>query len=291
MKLLRPPDRRRAPRPRREGGRLGIFTQTATALAALGALVFTGVSLIVTRSQNEAQNDLAAQSQYTDRYTKAVDQLGQQGADRLQIRLGGIYALERLSRDSPRDQPTIIEVLSAFVRTNNPRMAHDTDSPEPTTAAELALAAPPPTTDTQAALTVLGRRDPSHDSITHIDLHDTNLKSADLSGANLSDADLSGANLSSANLDSGYLRHADLRDAVLSRARVRGTDLQNASLPLADLHLADLSGANLSFADLSFTSLSGASLSGANLSLANLEGANLDYADLSGANLSGAKHS
>src|SRR4051794_10233968 len=91
---LRLPDRRRVSRPRSAGIPVAVITQTATALAALGALVYTGASLNVTQGQNAAQNALAAQSQYTDRYTKAVDQLGQQGVDRLQIRLGGIYALE-----------------------------------------------------------------------------------------------------------------------------------------------------------------------------------------------------
>src|SRR4051812_43986332 len=116
--FLRLPNRRRVT-PAHRGTRLSVFTQAATGLAALGALLFTGVSLYVTQQQNAAQNALTAQGQYTDRYTKAVDQLGQSGADRLQVRLGGIYALERLARDSPPDQPTIIEVLSAFVRTNN----------------------------------------------------------------------------------------------------------------------------------------------------------------------------
>lgn len=49
----------------------------------------------------------------TDRYSKAIEQLG---SDKIEIRLGGIYALERLMRDSPNDQPTIIEVLAAYVR-------------------------------------------------------------------------------------------------------------------------------------------------------------------------------
>jgi hypothetical protein len=63
--------------------------------------VFTGLSLNAAHHQNE----VAAQAQYTDRYIKAVEQVGQQGPDKLQVRLGGIYAIERLTRDSPRDQP------------------------------------------------------------------------------------------------------------------------------------------------------------------------------------------
>jgi hypothetical protein len=48
--------------------------------------------------------------------------------------------------------------------------------------------------DIQAALTVLGRRDQSHDDpTTRIDLRNTCLRNADLIGANLSGADLTGA--------------------------------------------------------------------------------------------------
>lgn len=54
---------------------------------------------------------LAQEGQLTDRYAKAIEQLGD---DRLYIRLGGIFALERLGVDSPRDHPTVVEVLSAF---------------------------------------------------------------------------------------------------------------------------------------------------------------------------------
>jgi hypothetical protein len=49
----------------------------------------------------------------TDRYIKAIGLLASEKPDE---RLGGIYALERLMADSPRDQPTIVEVLAAFVR-------------------------------------------------------------------------------------------------------------------------------------------------------------------------------
>ena len=49
----------------------------------------------------------------TDRYTKAIEQLG---SDKLDVRIGGIYALERIARDSARDHPTVMEVLTAFIR-------------------------------------------------------------------------------------------------------------------------------------------------------------------------------
>jgi len=53
------------------------------------------------------------EGQITDRFTKAIAQLGDTN---LAIRLGGIYALERIARDSASDHWSVMEVLTAFVR-------------------------------------------------------------------------------------------------------------------------------------------------------------------------------
>ncbi|MEV4317828.1 hypothetical protein [Actinocrispum sp. NPDC049592] len=68
-------------------------TSLVTAITAVGALVFTGLSLNATRDQVA----ITEQGQFTDRYSKAVEQIGQQGPEHLQVRLGGLYALERLA--------------------------------------------------------------------------------------------------------------------------------------------------------------------------------------------------
>jgi hypothetical protein len=51
--------------------------------------------------------------QITERFTRAIDQLG---SSELDVRLGGIYALERIGRDSRDDHPQVVEVLNAYVR-------------------------------------------------------------------------------------------------------------------------------------------------------------------------------
>src|SRR5829696_7906628 len=96
----------------------------------LVGLFFTWRSLRQAReSQAQTQIDtqrtlkLTEQGQITERFTRAIDQLGATdettGKPRLEIRLGGIYALERIARDSPeRDYSTVMEVLTAYVREN-----------------------------------------------------------------------------------------------------------------------------------------------------------------------------
>jgi hypothetical protein len=66
------------------------------------------------------QLQVTREGQITDRYSKAVDQLGEASEDKVDVRLGGIYALERIANDSPKDQAQVAEVLSAFVRGHAP---------------------------------------------------------------------------------------------------------------------------------------------------------------------------
>jgi hypothetical protein len=40
-------------------------------------------------------------------------------SEALDVRIGGIYALERVARDSDKDHPTVIKVLTTFVRVHS----------------------------------------------------------------------------------------------------------------------------------------------------------------------------
>ncbi|GAA4192289.1 hypothetical protein GCM10023074_11790 [Microbispora amethystogenes] len=71
--------------------------QAATGLVVIGGVAFTALGLWYTARTVET----ARESQITDRYTKAVEQLGSTKQD---VRLGGIYALQRLAADSPPRQ-------------------------------------------------------------------------------------------------------------------------------------------------------------------------------------------
>src|SRR5215208_736469 len=77
-------------------------------------------------TQRRHSEDLrqAEQGQITERFTRAIEQLGEtnsNGEPKLELRLGGIYALERIAKDSPeRDYSTVMEVLTAYARENAP---------------------------------------------------------------------------------------------------------------------------------------------------------------------------
>jgi hypothetical protein len=56
-------------------------------------------------------------------FTRAIDQLGavdKDGNPVIEIRLGAIYALERIAYESDQDYWAIIEILTSYVRKNSP---------------------------------------------------------------------------------------------------------------------------------------------------------------------------
>ena len=273
----------------------GRLLTLGAGLFAAGALVFTAQNFILSRHTLELSQrtfELTEQGQVTDRYTKAVEQLG---SDKLDVRIGGIYALERVSRDSAKDQPTVMEVLTAFIREHSREQWPPSDAGQPVQERSTRP-------DVQAAVTVVGRRDQERGivlidltdaDLTRADLTDARLARARLARARLTDAYLGGADLTHAYLLSADLAHAYLTDARLPDARLIGARLPTADLTSADLRGADLRGADLISADLTGADLTGAILRGAHLIYANftgatLTGAHFTDADLTGTTLTGA---
>jgi hypothetical protein len=166
----------------------------ATLLQGIGgAVILLGAYFTYRQLQtNREQLQIAQQGQVTERFTRAIDQLGHAELD---VRLGGIYALERIANDSEDDRTTIAEVLTAFVRGHAPwppRLPGQYLAETPIEQVpELQVRAP----DVQAALTVLARRQPLPKLRGRLDLEGTDLRKARLEDAYLQDASLANAYL------------------------------------------------------------------------------------------------
>ena len=227
---------------------------------------------------------LSRRGQFTDRYTKAIAQLA---SDKVTERLGGVYALEHLMRESPNDHSTVVAVLAAFIRekTNT-----DPNVVDPSTLATQ-QSEQKPSTDVQAALTVLARRperpEPDQLDLSHTDLRGADLRWARLENASLEDAWLQYANLSSANLKKAFMRRSKFQHAWLVGTELDDADLIDAQLDKANLGGAQLRNANLSRAQLRKTHLRKANLQHAFLPGASLEDAYLVDAQLQYAHLAG----
>ena len=66
-------------------------------------------------------------AQVTDRFGKAIGQLGHQGLDKLDVRIRAVYALEQIARDSSDLHWPVVEVLTAYLRQHSPAKAAAAD--------------------------------------------------------------------------------------------------------------------------------------------------------------------
>jgi hypothetical protein len=245
-------------------------------VSILAGLVYTGWHYL-RRTDEQFQN--ANDKLITDRFSQAISHLA---SDKIEVRLGGIYTLERLAQESPTESWLTIEMLTAFVRerSSTVRTLPTTGTPEhpPTILAGTdppAQRKRPPLsripTDIQAVMTILSRRDVSKDRPDRqIELRESNLRAADLNGI-----ELWGADLWKVNLREAQLWQAKLAGAFLGRANLSEASLWQADLEGAYLWKANLEGANLTEANLEQANLEGSNLNGANLQQTNLINADL----------------
>ncbi|GAA1290404.1 hypothetical protein Psi02_15450 [Planotetraspora silvatica] len=243
-----------------------------TSIGVIASVLFTAGGLVYTaRSFNSTQD-----GQITDRYTKAVEQLG---SDKLDIRIGGIYALERLAQDSVRDHQTIYDVLAAFIR------EHSSDPQS--SQAQVRMA-----TDIQAAITSVGRRNIALDrvgfDISGAHLEHVDLIQKDLHNSNLTKVNMTNGLLTSANLEHSFLYSATLSNAQAIDAHLNGAELTNANLRGTNFTSADLTHITGRWADFQYANPTRAKLTDADLGGALLIETDLSDADLRRTNLSGA---
>lgn len=318
-------------------------------ITALGALVTAPLALIRVYT-TERQTRVTEQGHMTDRISKAVEQLGaektikrpgpvvdgkattvEETVPSIEVRIGGIYALERIAQDSMttdkgRDHIRVMELLCAYIRENAPaRGVQDhpfaplqpfkRDATNEERAAHLlrrrerlgsgkvqgwARRLPPPRTDIQTALTVIGRRKPEQialeratatpgtDEGYRLDLRNTCVRRADLSclsfkKVQFTDSRMEGALLSQARMEGADLVNANMEGVILRGAQMEGADLSVTQMEGADLSEAQMEGANLSMAEIEGADLSRVNLTRADVFLLLLTGSSLRSANFTGA--------
>lgn len=228
------------------------------------ATIIGGIVLYLNFRVANRNTELAESRLIAERFSKAVEQLSSKD---LEVRLGGIYALGSIAKDSVGDSRASMEVLAAFIR-------------------EKSLYVDPKyNTEIQAILTVLGGLNAERKiekpnlslkganlsgfvlvgDFANIDFSEAHLLKADPSRANLSDSDLRDANLTNANLSGANLTNSDLRDANLNSANLNKAKLGEAKFKGAFLYNADFRGAEFNKTDFSNTHLRGSIFKGTNL--------------------------
>jgi hypothetical protein len=236
--------------------RIGLL-QAVAGVAVIAAVVVTWQQLETDRRQLRQQLEVAGQEQARERFAQALDQLG---SEQLDVRLGGIYGLERVaarasgaalaaggayrlpSASDPapagwwasQDRVQVFEILSAYVRTTSHRPPIGPAGPEAT----LQVRQP----DVNAAVTVLARRTVL-DGDPPLDLSGSLLSGARLGWARLAGADLRGADVRGTSLQQAELAGVHLEQSLLCGTQLQGADLRGAHLAgaraSADTHWPD----------------------------------------------------
>ena len=285
----------------------GQRDSTSTTIRNFGLLIGGAIAVILAVWRSivaERQAGTAQQSLLNERYQKGAEMLGN---NVLAVRLGGIYALERLAADQPEQYHVqVMKLLCAFARHPTEdedyqgKLAEHNANPRNLTS---------PREDTMAAIEAIGSRDDTRIEIEKSqdfqpNLIGTNLSYAQIRGANLSGTMLNSANLTSAsifsvNLSGAFLRstimkNAELYDVDFTDAKAWNVDLSGARMeqrgkPLFDLDHANLSPIQLSNGTLSLTQILDADLSGKFIQYANLDRVQVTRSDLSGAHFLGTK--
>ena len=198
-----------------------------TIVKALGGVILLAGLFFTWQQQQSTNESLKATNEAFEasRFNDAVALLSRTDAT-LDARLGGIYTLEQVAKN-PDFKPYAVQVISAYVREH--AKAH-----QPTTPATAPVT---PSTDIQAAVSVLGRNPWGG----YYDLTGVDLRGADLTGLKFTNSVLLGANLSWANLSGVDLTGSDLSLAdfrgrtILANTNLTGTRLYAAHFESVDL--------------------------------------------------------
>jgi len=201
--------------------------------------------------------NLARRGQVSERFARAVDQLGAMNANKqpaIDVRAGALFSLMRIGIDSAEHRQPALLVAMTYV-TNN----YVTRTSRPPHGCQATFDRKRP--DIGIALDVLH-------------LIAAKLKREELGG-------LRGANLNGLAVDGLILNRFDLRNIKFRDASLTRAHFHKAKLPYADLRRACLRGADFSKASLQYADFRGASLEGANFKDARLKGARLKGARFS----------
>lgn len=185
-----------------------------------------------------------------ERYQKGAEMLGSEVPT---VRLGGIYALDRLARERPEEYHIpILNLLCIFLRTETAKRvrknAENVDIRD--------VAPPEVPVDVQEVSKAIFTRTDAQVAVEDDREYRLDLRGVILAGlhfpmyAKLYGADLRDADLGETKMIGASLAHADLSDANLYKASLAGSDLSHAKLTRVTWLDSELDGVNMSGAIL-----------------------------------------
>ncbi|MEO1582129.1 MAG: hypothetical protein AAFR91_09775 [Pseudomonadota bacterium] len=164
--------------------------------------------------------------QVTERFTKAIEHLGSKQPS---ICIGGIYALERIAKDSPKDHWMVMEILSSYIRenssleTNNPNTSQgDFFDPlsNPSSYSKNKIEA-----SIQSALSVILRRNTKNDQRgSQIDL-----RNCFLSGCTISNASMDNLIIEGSHMTNSVIENTTFENISLTNVKFNNSNINNVN--------------------------------------------------------------
>ena len=286
-------------------------TVKTLAQALFGLALIAGIYIAYMRAR--ASDNANEQQMFNDATAKLSDESAS-------VRLGGIYALDRLARSKEAYLVRIVKILCTHLR-ETAQQDRDEEKDKKKDGEEgkkenekrdkekyAEKYKDKPSNEIQSLLEVLselnrfseekqgdGQSKPvrlnlSGAYLVGAHLEDACLNRADLSRTNMQNAHLSRAQLQKANLENAkmqgaVLKKARMQKAVLKKAQMQEVDLEWAHMQMADLQAVRMQGAFLAMAHMQGVDLREARMQGALLAMAQLQGADLQLADMRGASV------
>ncbi len=220
-------------------------------LAVLGAPFVMWRAIIA-----QGNLDRSRDRDYADLFTRSVEQLGAtrevelwktegiipntndkkrkviRHEPNIEVRLGAIYALKRVSEDSERDHLAVVETLCAYVRENFPA-SHYRERPEGT-GPEVAR------TDLLAIITILGNRTKERRDYERERKFRMNLRRCDFSGTDFSGGDFSAALFTDSHFNKARFWESKLNGTRFDRCQFRNTRILSSELKGTDFDLCKM---------------------------------------------------
>ena len=195
------------------------------------------------------QSQTAQQGLLNERYQKGSDMLG---SEFLPVRLGGIYALQRLVGEHPEQYHVqIMRLFCAFIRFPTheaPRAAESIEGDDLTgdalfdagfDRASIEMGENPSARvreDVQVIMDWMSKRSKKHIALEKENSFVMDLRHANLRGANLTSINLVSASLNGTDLSNTVLCEADLSNARLYETNMSGANLAKTILSSAKLY-------------------------------------------------------
>lgn len=206
----------------------GLYFTAKNVRNAIRAVEVSAETLKVsqqTLANSEKSLALERRSKESERFFRAIEMLSND--DSMYARVGALYALGSLAKESKADRNQSYDVIGSFLRTKTLGLEQgDNEPPQP---------------DVQAAIDVLSDRvpDANRDSMRSIDFTGLTLKGVDFREGNYEFCSFSRAKLNNSQMTSCRLTFARFTNANCGGVRFDHSNLVYASFQEANLDSAD----------------------------------------------------